>query len=269
MEIRGCFPQDKRPYFQLPLTWFDRLDLLQNQIQAIKVDTSFESQWDSLAPSSFGTYASYACLVRFSSYVSQLSKETDGRMWLENECLGNWMTALIHILASRYGEEQKIGQRVPSQEAIRIGSMLYLANIWRKYGCGQVRTFYLADKLLKIHTEYDIDWKGHWQVFAWSLVMGVIETGGHMRTEFLDKLRELANSRGMTVQEVLSQAKQVLWLNEALPTIDAVLITETMDWTMKRCLKEMEDPKCLKKLPVLSLTTRRAMKEQIQKVAKH
>jgi hypothetical protein len=141
--------------------------------------------------------------------------------------------------------------------------MLYLANVWRKYGCGPVRTFFLADKLLRIHAEYDIDWQGCWQIQAWTLLMGVIETGGDMRTGFLDKLRELANTDKRSIQEVILQAKKVVWLSEALPAVDTILITETMDWTMKRCLKDgtLEMPW---EMATLSLETRRAFGEQVR-----
>jgi hypothetical protein len=182
------------------------------------------------------TYASFVNLYRFSAFASQTSQETGGRMWLKDEYTGNWTTLLIHILVTRYGNKRKSRDQTPAQEAIRLGSMLYLANVWRKYGVGPVRTHYLTEKLLQIHMEYDTDWQGCWEVCAWTLLMGVIETGGDMRIRFLDKLCELANAWMMPVQEIILQAKKVLWLNEAFPPIDAVLTAEAMDWATKRLL---------------------------------
>jgi hypothetical protein len=238
IETRGCFPQDRRPFFPLPPTWIDRIQRIQRQFPAAEIPVELMMQWNNLAPSSSDTFASYANLFYFSAYASHNSHETEGQIWLKDERTGNWTTVLIHTLTDRYGDEQKSRERIPTQEVIRLASLLYLANIWRKYGTGPVRSIYLAKKLLKLHTEYDIDWQGSWRIQAWTLLMAVIETGGDMRRDLLDKLREVANAKRISVQDVILQAKKVLWQEDALPSIDTVLLTEPMDWTVKCCLKD-------------------------------
>jgi hypothetical protein len=69
----------------------------------------------------------------------------------------------------------------------------------------------------------DIDWQGHWQIHAWCLLMGIVETSGHMRDVFIGKLMDLAVAQQISLEDAMLGAKQVLWLEVAFPSPEMLL----------------------------------------------
>ena len=99
----------------------------------------------------------------------------------------------------------------------------------------------LTQHLLNVHMQHEIDWQGAWQLQAWTLLMGVVEGADEVKSSFLGLLRDLANTIGITIQDLMLQAKQILWLKDAFPGLDNLLIAETIDRTLQRQTSDQQE----------------------------
>jgi hypothetical protein len=185
--------------------------------------------WDTLAPCSVRTSASFQSLYRLITYHDRLASETNGQSHIMDGHAGEWTSVLVHALLSRYENFAAPQLTLQTEDALRLASLILVAKVWRRFGVGPVRINHLAGKLLAIHSGSHADWQGYRSIQAWTLLIGLVGTENAMRAGFLNQLRDLASQYSISIRDLILEAKQVLWSEDVLPTIDTILLMETMD----------------------------------------
>jgi hypothetical protein len=224
--MRGIFSRDAPPRFPIPPSWLETYNQkLENRFSTAESEfligilgqrVSGVDEWSGI----------YRDLVHFSQTTHIESVESNGRSWIESLDVGGWTNVLILRLL-----EWRPLQAVAKNDAIiahflRIGSLLYLAPIWRKYGVSPLRTSSLVQKLVLLRESYSADWKGLWPLEAWILIMGAMESSYSERQYLIEKLCGLARKQSLTVTELLWQAKNVLWIQDAFDQAEYALRAE-------------------------------------------
>jgi hypothetical protein len=156
-------------------------------------------------------------LIYLTSATEANSVQTGGRCWSEATDAGGWTNVFIHrLLEWRPMESGEQDSRQIIMEALRLGSLLYLASIWRKFGVFPVRTCPLVQKLVELSLQGWGFGRELWQFEAWLLVMGAIESNGISHEYFIEKIFHLANRCSVSPTDILEIAQGVLWIEEAL-----------------------------------------------------
>lgn len=101
------------------------------------------------------------------------------------------------------------------EEVCRLGTMLFLAPIWRWLGASPVWTFTLTRNLLSVLHGYMIEWAELKPLLVWSVFFAALETrDARERSQFAFMLAVLMG--GMRIREwdeLLQVVKSVLWVD--------------------------------------------------------
>lgn len=156
----------------------------------------------------------YSELVYFSKVTQEESTKSNGANWTSATDGGGWTNVLIHRLL---GWRPVIDFRASNQwieESLRIGALLYLAPIWRKFGVHPARTTVLLKKLIGIRHCHPCEWQGLWLLEAWVLAMTIIEAEGHDREYLTAEFCDLARGHSLSTKDLLEQVKEVAWIED-------------------------------------------------------
>ncbi|KAF2685216.1 hypothetical protein K458DRAFT_388110 [Lentithecium fluviatile CBS 122367] len=127
---------------------------------------------------------------------------------------GCWMEpTMVRLLAMRpLLRGNKRGNII--EEVCRLGSMLFLAPIWRWLGARPVWTYNISRNLLSILHSHMIEWGELKPLLAWAVYFAAIETRDYQeRSQFVFILAVLMN--GLQIQEwdeFMQIVKSVLWV---------------------------------------------------------
>jgi hypothetical protein len=214
VEMRGIVGQDIRSRFPIPQSWLDTYN------EKLK-DRFITSQSEVLAsllsqhlPDTKEWISIYSDLIHFSQLTHIESVKSNGRSWLESPDVGGWTNVLILRLLDWRPMELLTGTSQVIAEMLRIGSLLYLVPVWRKYGVIPVRSDALIRKLIALWSKNLKKWEKLWLLEAWVLVMGAMESKACERQFFVQELGKLAGINSIPVSEVLRQAKNVMWIQD-------------------------------------------------------
>jgi hypothetical protein len=226
VELRGCFTYDIPPRFPVPPSWVNTYKRkLQNPfitLESIKLIVLLEQQ----VPRAYDWLGMYSDLVHFSQMTHIDSVQSKGRSWIESLDTGGWTNVLIvQLLEWRPMQTSSDGDQV-IMESLRLGSLLYLASVWRKYGVSPLRIAVFVQKLVALRSTLSTEWKGLWLLEAWVLTMGAIESHGSERRFFVQELKALASSQSVPATDILREAKSVLWIESAFDKAEFCLRAE-------------------------------------------
>jgi hypothetical protein len=223
VEMRGIFSQDAPPHFPIPPSWLETYDRkLQNRFSTPASELLVELL-EQRAPSISTWSGIYRDLFHFSQTTHIESVQSNGRSWIESLDVGGWTNVLVLRLL-----KWRPLQAVPDNDAIiaeylRLGSLLYLAPIWRQYGVSPMRTTLLVQKLVVLREKYSADWTDFWLLEAWVLVIGAMESSFSEQQYLVEELCNLAREQSLTATELLWQTKNVLWIQDAFEKAEFVL----------------------------------------------
>jgi hypothetical protein len=137
-------------------------------------------------------------------------KELDGAA-----TTGSWMEpTMVRLLAIRplvHGNER--GHVI--EEVSRLGTMLFLAPIWRWFGASPVWTFNISRNLLTVLNSHMIEWEELKSLLAWAVYFAAVETRDTQeRSQFVFILAVLMS--GWQIHEwdeFMEVVKSVLWVD--------------------------------------------------------
>lgn len=101
------------------------------------------------------------------------------------------------------------------EEVCRLGTMLFLAPIWRWLGASPVWTFTLRRNLLSVLNSYMIDWGDLKPLLVWAVYLAALETrDAQERSQLAFMLAVLMGGLGIREwDEMLQVVKSVLWVD--------------------------------------------------------
>lgn len=164
----------------------------------------------------------YKDLVHYSLLTQEESTLTSGRSWLESSHGGNWPNAQIHRITSWRPLQniQLAGPATIKEEFLRLASLFYLGILWAKFGVLPLGTAVYSKKLYELHRRQPLSWGELWPFEAWYLLIGAVGSMGVRRQYFFEEIWALCLRDGLSIDEVLRRAKEVMWVEDAFSDTD-------------------------------------------------
>lgn len=124
---------------------------------------------------------------------------------------------MLHRLLSLRSMQPKIIPTRASviEEVCRLGTLLFLAPIWRSFGIHPVRSKRIRQNLLAILNEHLVEWGKLRVLLLWALAHAAreAEEDGE-RAEFAVRLAMVMGKMGLVVfEDVIKEASGVLWMD--------------------------------------------------------
>jgi hypothetical protein len=116
------------------------------------------------------------------------------------------------------------------EEVCRLGTLMFLAPVWRHMGANPVWTVSLSRNLLNVLRNYQVEWNDLKPLLVWSLYSAAVETrDGLERSQFAFMLAMLMNGMGIREWGELRQiVKDVLWIEKVFADSDTIIKDEVM-----------------------------------------
>jgi hypothetical protein len=224
--MRGIFSHDVRPRFPIPESWLSTYDnKLINRFSTPQSELLLSLVRQHI-PEATEWVNIYSDIVHFSQLTHIESVQSKGKSWLDSLDVGGWTNVLILRLLNWRPLQESSDNNQNIAELLRLGSMLYLAPIWRKYGVSPVRTKILVQELVALRSKSLIKWNRLWILEAWILVVGAMESDLPERRYFVEELGTLARSNSLVAMELLEQVKNVLWIHDVFYIAESNLQAE-------------------------------------------
>lgn len=129
---------------------------------------------------------------------------------------GSWMEPTIFRLLSIRPLEAGNNRDHIIEEVCRLGTLLFLAPIWRVMGSSPVWTFAFSRNLLFVLNNYMVEWNDLKPFLVWVVYFAAIETVDPVeRSRFIFMLAVLMRGSQITEWEALMRiVKGVLWVEK-------------------------------------------------------
>jgi len=148
---------------------------------------------------------------------------------------GSWMEpTMVRLLAVRpLNRGKKEGHII--EEICRLGTMLFLAPIWRWLGASPVWTFNLSRNLLVVLNNHMVDWGELKPLLAWTVYFAAIETRDlQERSQFVFILAVLMSGWQMQKWDELKKLiKSVLWVDLIFASSDDAIREDVLSIMQK------------------------------------
>lgn len=183
-----------------------------------------------------------ADLIDCSIATSMLLEKQGPAHWTSRTDGGGWTQNIIHRLLSYRPLTEAAGNEYLSpnaQEACRLGALLYIAPIWRKFGAAPVVTTVLVRKLLAQMLVAPMDWGDLGLLRAWVLAVGALEAeaeNAHLFRSFIKLLAQhLMERHVLSWEQIFPSLETVVWMKESLLGAEERL-SDALDHFIQRLL---------------------------------
>ncbi|KAE9988306.1 hypothetical protein EG328_011679 [Venturia inaequalis] len=112
-------------------------------------------------------------------------------------------------------EDEYHDEAAIKEEFLRLASLFYLGVLWAKFGVLPLGTAIYSKKLYELHRRHPLFWGELWPFEAWYLLVGAVGSSGEMRHYFFEEIWALCLRDGLSIDEVLVKAKEVMWVEDA------------------------------------------------------
>jgi hypothetical protein len=157
-------------------------------------------------------------LARFTVHLKSEAVRTEGRIYEQPQFAASYIGPLIHRLLSlstaTVSDVEDQGDAL--QEACRLASILYLAEIRRNFG---ILPVWSATQLGKLRSLLEISaqvWAQFGTLKLWVLAMGVVEAREEeQKSWFVERLGDASQVEGVqTMRQVVELLRQFLWIDD-------------------------------------------------------
>ena len=127
---------------------------------------------------------------------------------------GSWLEPILHRLLAARSMLRGTAREHVMEEVCRLGTLLFLAPIWRVLGANPVRTAAVSRGLLDVLLGRVVAWDELRPLLVWVLYFAAVETVDLAeRSQFVFMLGVLARGVGVTEWgDVMGVVKSVLWV---------------------------------------------------------
>ena len=203
-DICGAFLQDISPHFPLSTAWLEAIDASpRNTPFSTTQPTSISTIWQHELPDTdawIAIFNSISCLLSNSNVPTNV-----------------WMEPILHrLLSLRPLQVDSIPPRESIiEEVCRIGTLLFLAPVWRTFGVHPVRTAALRHNLLFMIHSYFATWGELRIVLIWALMHAAREADTESeRNEFVMRVAMVASKMEIqSWEQLMDVMREVLWID--------------------------------------------------------
>ncbi|KAF2435919.1 hypothetical protein EJ08DRAFT_294615 [Tothia fuscella] len=226
VELRGAFMQDIELIFPLPDTWIAKHSMESPRPLRDEPSSLAMRHYVEQMPGSKSWRDIFADLKYFSQLTQAESISSSGSIWTDANDGGGWTNVLLYRLLSWRPLEEHSSTAQDLQECLRIASILYVARVWRKFGCAPVRTSGYTTKLMSFWLRRSNDWSNFWPLEAWILIMGAIEAEDSVRQYFVSEIEAIAQRYSVTLGAVFEEVKNLLWIEDVFDVARSTLLDD-------------------------------------------
>lgn len=224
MDICGCFEQDIPPHLPLPGTWLEAIIL--TPTSSSEKPNALCNVWAKQLPDAPQWPSIYALIISL----------------LQSKPPNTWIEPILHRLLDR--PIQSDNTQTPSciiSEVCRLGTLLFLAPIWRSFANRPVRTVSIRRNLLRTVTSFLVRWDDLRVLLIWNLAQATREAeGDEERAQFADMLLRVAGRMGITTWEgIAGHLRTVLWVDGFQDQWDGV--EETLNGVVLRHMQQYSE----------------------------
>jgi hypothetical protein len=221
IELQGAYAQDSKPLFCVSRPQLEvRPDALSS---ARLLQLHFVlNKWNTYFPNNLVWLQIYRDLYIFSQRTA--TEHAQMNLRILSPSLGAWIRPTIYRLLTLEPLKDGVVNDNIIEEACRLGSLIYLAPVWRKLGVFPVRTEVLIRKL-KASLLPQMYWMELWPLRLWCLYMGALEA---KRIEdvnwFVSQIASDAGEYGLRgCKSIRKCVKEVLWIDSIFDGLDTHL----------------------------------------------
>jgi hypothetical protein len=170
------------------------------------------------------------------SLTASESKSLGSDYWLKSTFAphGAWTNVMIHRLLTLRPLSVVSTQEAVIAEVCRIGGLLYISPIWRKYGAGPAQTADLRRHLMATLDAYVVDWGELRPLLLWTMFLGCLEAAVEdERDWFLFRIAKLMGSLDMKWVDYVEAVKTVMWLDDVFAGTEDVIRAEIEDFLFR------------------------------------
>jgi hypothetical protein len=138
-------------------------------------------------------------------------------LWQDKSFLETWVDPLSHRLLHAGIELKDIDERNFVNECCRLGALILLSKIRRRFGARLVFTGVETERLRTVLEIYGEEWKRYKTMLLWAAILAALEADKEDRLWFCDIIRNTA--KAMHLQgwdEIIVHASNLLWVGDVL-----------------------------------------------------
>jgi len=138
-------------------------------------------------------------------------------LWQDRSFLKTWVDPLTHRLLDGGIELKDIDETNFMNEACRLGALILLSKIRRRFGAPLVFTGVETERLRTLLELYGQEWKSFKTMLLWTAILAALETDNEDRLWFCDIIGNTAKAMNLqTWDEIIVHASNSLWVGHIL-----------------------------------------------------
>ncbi|CAO2647075.1 Nn.00g079970.m01.CDS01 [Neocucurbitaria sp. VM-36] len=242
--LRGGYDAIDKEYLRITLTWADLVGCFSQDVAPI---IPLPSQWEADSKSPPNSPRPYSPISL--AWKQQLPMQLDwisifddivqlislDRAFNEEQLVlaitsGSWMEPTMYRLLAIRPLQQGNNREHVIEEVCRLGTLLFLAPLWRLLGQGPVWTAAISRNLLLVLMKNMVEWNELKPLLIWVLYFAAIETKDLAeRSQFVFMLGVLMSSMQLQVWDAIMQIiKSVIWVDKVYAGSDELIRDEIM-----------------------------------------
>lgn len=138
-------------------------------------------------------------------------------LWQDQSFLKTWVDPLSHRLLDGGIELQDIDETNFVNESCRLGALILLSKIRRRFGARLVFTGVETERLRTLLEIYGEEWKSFKAMLLWTAILAALETDNEDRQWFCDIIGNTAKAMNLHEwDEIIVHASNLLWVGDVL-----------------------------------------------------
>lgn len=138
-------------------------------------------------------------------------------LWQDQSFLKTWVDPLTHRLLDGGVELKDIDETNFMNECCRLGALILLSKIRRRFGARLIFTGVETGRLRTLLEIYGEGWTSFKTMLLWTAILAALETDNEDRLWFCDIIRNIAKAMGLQGwDEIIVHASNLHWVGDVL-----------------------------------------------------
>jgi hypothetical protein len=220
--VNICCTQDSRPVWPVPIQWYPPIAPLpsdvglppgaQRILEAWKKRRIFHQQPDFVQDEEI--LQVFDEMARFSIHTAEEERRTASAIYENPDFTGTFVNIFLWHLLRAQSVSDVLDSNTTFREAVRLGLLLFLACVKRRFGLYPVTFTIHVEKLVAVLSLDQMVWQGFQHLKIWIIAMGLLEAidkshVGSLASEWVKTLKE-EGIEDQSEAEVI--VKEILWI---------------------------------------------------------
>jgi hypothetical protein len=152
---------------------------------------------------------------------------------------GSWMEPTMWRLLTMRPLQHGLDREYVIEEACRLGTLLFLAPVWRCLGHSPVWTAAISRNLLLVLVKHMIEWRELKPLLAWIIYVAAVETSDLAeRSQFVFMLAIIMSGLQLNNwEELMHLVKSILWVENVYAGTEDLIRDEVMAILLRNTMR--------------------------------